>query len=83
MSPAKIFSMRDLRNHTADVMASARLHGEVTITSYGHPVAKLVATDRPSWAAFVEGLLVGVEPRDTGWLAELETDDAASMDDLS
>jgi prevent-host-death family protein len=34
--------VRDLRNHTADVIERARQGEEVTITSNGVPVAKLV-----------------------------------------
>lgn len=74
--------IRDLRNHTSEVVERVQLEGEIIITSHGKPVAVL----RPFQEAWkVEALRLlhaSTQPVDSGLAEMLAADDLASMDDL-
>ncbi len=75
-------SIRELRNHTNNVIEQAR-SGEVILTRHGRDIATIRALP-DTWSTYLDGILVRLPPpRDTGLLDELAADDAASMGDLS
>ena len=74
-------SIRELRNSTREVIQRAAAEGEITITNNGVPVATIRAI-ADDWSALIDRLFRQRDAVDTGWSAELERDDLASMGDL-
>ena len=68
----RTFSMRDLRNHTADVLEAARHDGEALISNRGRVVARLLphgSEDRSALDEFLEWAEEW-DGTDTGWADE-------------
>lgn len=73
--------VRDLRNHTAEVVKAVEQGGEAVLTARGKPVARIVPL-QPAWRSRSLELLHR-DALDTGFGREIADDDALSMDDLA
>ena len=72
-------SVRELRNHTAGVVARVEQGETVVLTVHGRAVAEI----RPLGGADSKAWLTDLRrrgPRPTGWLEELEADTALDLE---
>ena len=79
-------SIRELRNHTADVIASVEAGERIVLTSNGRPIADVVPhTERARWIpgdAVLQALAAGAAA-DAGLREDLDAVFGGSTDDVA
>ena len=73
-------SVRDLRNHTRDVIRAVEAGDTVYLTSRGRRIAEIRPLQPRTGAQRVIDLIEALPARDTGATAELRASKAASID---
>ena len=80
MSPDVDVSIRDLRNHTADVMRAIAEGTTTYLTRHGERIAKITPMHPITWSDHVHAVLGDAEPYESGLTDLLEDDDQISAD---
>lgn len=74
---ATLIPVRELRNHTADVVARVQAGEVIHVTVHGRPALELRPIDDDP-TAWLDDLLAS-PPNDTGWLDELAAEKASEF----